>query len=81
MYRLNYSNGYSDTPGVNITAAFFGSFTSMVSYLSDFLDYFVEQGYTEDKDIRAAPYDWRLSPGMSISNYLTMIILLLCMQV
>ncbi len=73
-YRLVYSNEtkrYSNPKGVKVTAAEFGS-TSSVEYLdlmkqfpyfNVFVDYFAERGYTRDLNIRAAPYDWRLSPG------------------
>ena len=33
-------------------------------YFDEFVDYFVERGYERGKSIRAAPYDWRLGPGM-----------------
>ena len=32
-------------------------------YFKKFVDFFVRKGYKKGKDIRAAPYDWRLSPG------------------
>lgn len=67
--RLNYTGGYSDALGIDITVPFFGSFASVEIYLSDFLGYFTDRGYTRDKDIRAAPYDWRLSPGMFTINF------------
>ena len=63
LFRLNYSANYSDAMGVSITAADFGSFSPFTVFLSDFLNYFLDRGYTEDVDIRAATYDWRLSPG------------------
>ena len=68
MYRLDYINGYSDAPGVTITAADFGSTSSVeflgtFPYLNSFVEYFVQRGYTRDVNIRAAPYDWRLAPG------------------
>ena len=71
-YRLNDTDGYSDTPGVTVTAADFGN-TSSVEYLDPtnstpyfffFVDYFVQHGYTRNKNIRAAPYDWRLGAGI-----------------
>ena len=34
-------------------------------YLKKFVNFFVRKGYKKGKDIRAAPYDWRLSPGES----------------
>ena len=36
-------------------------------YFDGFVDYFVERGYKKGKSIRAAPYDWRLGPGMTQS--------------
>lgn len=35
-------------------------------YFHQLVDYFVERGYERGKDIRAAPYDWRLAPGKYI---------------
>ena len=35
-----------------------------IPYFSDFVNHFVERGYERGKDIRAAPYDWRLAPGI-----------------
>ena len=49
--------------GVFITAADFGSFSPFEESMSEFLEYFVNRGYTEDFNVRAATYDWRLSPG------------------
>lgn len=49
--------------GVSITAAGFGSFSPVEAFMSDFLEYFVDRGYTKDVNVRAATYDWRLSPG------------------
>ena len=68
VHRLNYTNGvYLDTQGVTITAADFGSTSS--DALSDlfpdsdnYLEYFYQRGYT-NINLRAAPYDWRLSAG------------------
>ena len=31
-------------------------------YLKSFVKYFAKKGYTKEKDITAAAYDWRLSP-------------------
>ena len=33
---------------------------------ANFVEYFVERGYTIDVNIRAAPYDWRLGGGITI---------------
>ena len=34
------------------------------AYLAILVDYFSEQGYERGRTIRAAPYDWRLAPGI-----------------
>ena len=71
MYcRLDPTSGYSDAPGVTITAADFGSTSSVEilgpsRYFNSFVEYFVQRGYTRDVNIRAAPYDWRLATGNS----------------
>ena len=33
-------------------------------YFKEFVDYFIKRGYEWGKSIRAAPYDWRVGPGM-----------------
>ena len=33
-------------------------------YFKEFVDYFVKRGYERGKSIRAAPYDWRVGPGI-----------------
>ena len=35
------------------------------SHFRKFVDYFVERGYERGKSIRAAPYDWRVGPGIT----------------
>lgn len=36
-------------------------------YFHDFVQYFVTKySYIKDKDLRGAPYDWRLAPGMHV---------------
>ena len=36
-----------------------------LNFYEKFVNYFVEYvGYERDRTIRAAPYDWRLTPGM-----------------
>ena len=70
-HRLNYSNGYSDGQGVNITAANFGNMSSVEildlqnerPYFHSFVEFFVKQRYIRNANIRAAPYDWRLATG------------------
>ena len=59
---------------MTVSTANFGSLSSVVdlSQLSPTSDsdddetivqYFVDRGYTVDKNLRAAPYDWRLGAG------------------
>ena len=62
--RLDDANGYSDAQDVSVSAADFGSTSSVEPSFSGFVDYFVQRGYTQDKNIRAAPYDWRLATGI-----------------
>ena len=73
-YRLNYSliNEYSDAMDVIITVANFAN-TSSVEFLDlgtsepqffGLVEYFVQRGYSRDVNIRAAPYDYRLSTGI-----------------
>lgn len=75
MFRFNYtSNNYLDPRGVTVTAAYFGNTSSVevldlqnkYPYFKDFVEYFVDRGYVKDKSIRAAPYDWRLAPGIKL---------------
>ena len=77
--RLNYStDGYRDAEGVNVTAANFGSTSSVETldledtdrYFFQFVDYFAQRGYTRDVNIRAAPFDNRL--GASKPNALNL---------
>ena len=44
----------------------FGLLDSYTSYFYKMVKYFVNKGYTKDKDIRAAPFDWRYDAGMYI---------------
>ena len=72
--RLNYSQtaNYADVEGITVSAIDFDktagfNFSSLRGF--EFLDYFLERGYTAGVDIRIASYDWRLSPGMySVKN-------------
>ena len=70
--RLNYTDGrYSDSQDVTVTTADFGRLSSLVDFkdISPTMDdtnieeYFLQRGYTENVDILAAPYDWRLGSG------------------
>ena len=73
--RMQYDptlDQYSNAKGVDIRIPGFGN-TSTVEVLDPgvaFTDYFkaivshfASIGYTRDKDIRAAPFDWRLGPS------------------
>ena len=71
----NKSDSYSDTPSVNITAPGLGDVITLeyleadglklLPYFEHFVDYFVTNySYVGGKDLRGAPYDWRLAPGM-----------------
>ena len=68
--RLDVAGGYSDAPGVTVTAPGFGSTSSVefigsdMPYMNELVDYFVQRGYVRNVNIRAAPYDWRLAAGM-----------------
>ena len=74
MYRLNYAANYGDAEGVTITAIDFNRSIGLRIYSSGFLSYFLDRGYTADKDIQIACYDWRLAPGKHIiDQYKTLI--------
>ena len=77
LCRLNYTDGgYLDAPGVTVSTVDFGNLSSsaelnqllldLIENATNFVDYFVERGYTKDVSIRAAPYDWRLGGGISL---------------
>ena len=62
---------YSNRDGVTIKVPGFGD-TQTIEYIDtddyipsyhDFVQYFVDRGYVRGKNIRAAPYDWRLAAG------------------
>ena len=66
MYRLEYNsatNTYGNLSGVEIRVPHFGgdnafhTYQKLVDYLQDV------HGYT-NKNVRLAPYDWRLAPRM-----------------
>ena len=76
MCRLKYdrrSGQYSSSFNkIDITVPGFGDTETVEElsngalkwpYFKDFVEYFVDRGYDRGKDIRAAPYDWRLAPG------------------
>ena len=71
--RLNYSQtaNYADIEGITVSAIDFDktvgfNFTSLHARGFEFLEYFLERGYTAGVDIRIASYDWRFAPGMYI---------------
>lgn len=78
--RLAYNsntNSYSNTNGVKIHAPGFGDTYSVeylnidfsltpIPYFNNMVKYFTKRGYVRGRSIRAAPYDWRLAPGMII---------------
>ena len=79
-YRLNYSStGYRDAEGVNVTAANFGSTSSVETldmektdlYFFQFVEYFAQHGYKRNVNIRAAPYDYRLGSSKTIHVHMT----------
>lgn len=59
--------GFGETKTVeNLSEEFITSLIPLLNYFRDFVNYFVERGYERGKSIRAAPYDWRLGPGMQL---------------
>ena len=50
-------------------------------YFDGFVDYFVRRGYERGKSIRAAPYDWRLGPGVVITACYALLILLHSLEI
>ena len=68
VHRLNVSANYSDVEGITVTTPDFYSIAALEfqGYATGFLEYFLNRGYTADVNIRFAPYDWRLAPGMII---------------
>lgn len=75
--HFNRTTGeYSNTEGVEIRLPGFGNTscvenldpTASILYKTAYFDVLVELlvqlGYVRDRTIRAAPYDWRLGPGM-----------------
>ena len=77
FFRLQYdqdTDSYVNNTGTEIRVPGFGN-TSTIEFLDDtpwiqlvryfrpFVEHFVKLGYERGKNIRGAPYDWRLSPG------------------
>lgn len=57
--------GFGETSTVeNLSGEFLTSLIPLLDYFRDFVDYFVARGYERGTSIRAAPYDWRLAPGI-----------------
>ena len=52
--------GFGDTKTVEQLSGGLNTFP----YFQPFVEYFVARGYERGKSIRAAPYDWRLAPGI-----------------
>ena len=77
-FRLNYTDGeYLDAEDVTVSTTDFGKLSSSADLVDlippdidviNFVDYFLERGYTADKNIRAAPYDWRLGGGINMHD-------------
>jgi len=77
-FRMLFQNGeYFNSEGVEIRAPGFGEISSveyldsynLIPYFYYFVDFFTKQGYVRGVSLRAAPYDWRLTPGSYYSNY------------
>lgn len=71
-FDRNTSEYSSIDDGITVTVPGFGDTntverlsTGLITfpYLEKFVEYFVERGYKRGRNIRAAPYDWRLAPG------------------
>ena len=79
VHRLNFdrrTGQYSSTSDdITVSVPGFGSTETVETmsrglvlqfhYFKEFVDYFVKRGYERGKSIRAAPYDWRVGPGMT----------------
>ncbi len=63
-------------PNVDIKVPDFGGTSSveflgkLIPYLNRMVEFFVDRGYERGKDIRAAPYDWRLAAGRILTQLL-----------
>ena len=78
MYRLSFdssSGQYSSSDSnIKVTVPGFGDTDTVetlgqglflnLEYFKDLVDYLVDRGYERGKSVRAAPYDWRLAPGV-----------------
>ena len=76
VYRLSFDRKTgqysSSSDDITVSVPGFG-LTETVETLSrglilTFPYYFVERRYERGKSIRAAPYDWRVGPGMLLDN-------------
>ena len=73
-----FQNGeYSNCEGVQIRAPGFGDMSSvdyldpnnyLIAYFHRFTEFFTKHGYVKGVSLRAATYDWRLTPGSNHSN-------------
>ena len=52
---------------------------TIAGYFYELVQYFVDRGYERGKSIRAAPYDWRLAPGMLEQTGVRINHLLMCL--
>ena len=74
-----FENGeYFNCMGVQIRAPGFGDTSSveyldpynyLIPYFHHFVKFFSNYGYVKGVSLRAAPYDWRLTPGNDHSNH------------
>ena len=75
--RLSYDRNtgqYSSTSdGITVSVPGFGDTytverrgSGLLTFplFNGFVDYFIKRGYERGRSIRAAPYDWRLGPGV-----------------
>lgn len=76
--RLLFQNGeYYNCTGVQIRVPGFGETSSveyldpdnhLIPYFHHFVDYFSKHGYVKGVSLRAAPYDWRVTPDILEKN-------------
>lgn len=76
-FRMLFRNGeYFNCEGVQIRAGGFGDMSlvdyldpdKLIAYFHHFTEFFTKHGYVKGVSLRAAPYDWRLSPGSNHRN-------------